>query len=432
MDVGWHYRLIILAILLFLSAFFSGSEVSLFSLDKKKLKDLQKEKKFTSKYILNLIEYPRRLLVTILLGNNLINVAASILAVTLALDFASVYGWEIELVLMIQIVLLTVLILIFGEIIPKVWASKYPLEFSRIISIPLYWVGVLIYPVAKVLTEIIRYFTEKFKLQKNRTALSIEEIPDLADISMEKGSIEEDEHDLISGLVSFKSVTVREIMTPRVDIVAVSLDTSFDELLNIIVESGHSRIPLYRDNLDNIVGIIYAKDLLPFVSKKNEIKESINLRNISRETIFVPETKFINKLMHEFQSKNLHLGIVVDEYGGTSGLVSLEDILEEIVGEIRDEYDNEEEEINKIDANKFIVLGKTPIEELNEFFDHKFSSEDDDYDTVAGFIFNHAGTIPSENYQFVYDNYKFTVKEVVNNRINKIIIERLKQNEDKE
>ncbi|KUG25033.1 hemolysin [hydrocarbon metagenome] len=333
---------------------------------------------------------------------------------------------------MIEIVLLTILILIFGEIIPKVWASKYPLEFSRIISIPLYWVGVLIYPVAKILTELIRYFTGIFKLQKNRSALSISEIPDLADISMGKGSIEEDEHDLISGLVSFKSVTVREIMTPRVDIVAVSLDTSFDELLNTIVESGHSRIPLYKENLDNIVGIIYAKDLLPFVSKKSEVKDSLNLKNISRETIFVPETKFINELMHEFQSKNLHLGIVVDEYGGTSGLVSLEDILEEIVGEIRDEYDNEEEEINKIDANKFSVLGKTPIEELNELFDHKFSSEDDDYDTVAGFIFNHAGTIPSENYQFVYEGYKFTVQEVVNNRINKIVIERIKLNEDKE
>lgn len=430
MDVGWYYRLIILTILLIISAFFSGSEVALFSIDKKKLKEIQKDKKITSRYILNLLEYPRRLLVTILIGNNFVNVAASIIAVTLALDIAEVYRYDTAFVLLVQIIVLTILVLIFGEITPKVWASKYPVKFSRTISFPLYWVGVLIYPIAKTLTELIKFFTSKVDFKKNKTAILTSELTDLAELSKEQGTIEEEEHDLISGLVGFKSVTVREVMTPRVDIVAVSTETGFDELMKIIVESGHSRIPLYNENLDQIVGIIYAKDLLPYVGKSDELKNNLVLKNIARETIFVPESKYISELMHEFQSKNLHLGIVVDEYGGTSGLVSLEDILEEIVGEIRDEYDKEEEEITQITKDKYELLGKTPIDELDELLGFKFSSEDDDYDTVGGFILSHAGTIPEENYTFEYENFKFTVKDVVNNRINTVIVERLPEHEE--
>jgi len=425
LDVGWYYRLIALTILLIISAFFSGSEVALFSLDQKKLKDIQKNKGITSNYVLNLLEYPRRLLVTILLGNNFVNVAASIIAVTLALDIAELYNLNTNFVLLAQIIILTILVLMFGEITPKVWASKDPVKFSRVISFPLYWVSVLIYPVAKIITEVIKFFASKLDFGKEKTAILTSELTELAELSMEEGTIEEEEHELISGLVSFKTVTVREVMTPRVDVIAVSVNTDFNELMDIIVESGHSRIPLYDENLDQILGIIYAKDLLPYVGKSDQLKNNIVLKNLARETIFVPESKFISALMHEFQSKNLHLGIVVDEYGGTSGLVSLEDILEEIVGEIRDEYDEEEEEITQISKDKYELLGKTPIDEINELMDYDFSSEDDDYDTIGGFILNHAGTIPEENYSFNHENFSFTVKEVVNNRINTVIVERL-------
>ena len=430
MDVGWYYRVIILGILLIASAFFSGSEVALFSLDKAKLRELQREKKTTSRFILNLIEYPRRLLISILLGNNFANVAASIIAVTLALDLAEFYKIEQDYALLTQIILLTILVLIFGEISPKVIATKYPLKFSRVISIPLYWITVLIYPVAKILTDLIKFSVSRLQLSKDKTAILTSELNDLADLSVERGTIEEEEHDLIAGLVGFRNITVREVMTPRVDITAISVDTEFDVLMKLIVESGHSRIPLYKENLDNIIGIIYAKDLLPYVGKSEQVKEKINLSNIARETIFVPETKLISELMHEFQSRNLHLGIVVDEYGGTAGLVSLEDILEEIVGEIRDEYDIEEEEIIKISQNKYSALGKASIDELNDLLNFDFSSEEDDYDTVGGFIFNHAGTIPDEDYQFEYEGYSFIVKEVVNNRINKVIIETPSETEE--
>ena len=383
-----------------------------------------------ARYVTHLLESPRRLLVTILLGNTLINVSASIIAVTLALNLAEYYALPVDIVLIIQIVVLTLLILLFGEITPKVWASKYPLQFSKAVAVPLYWISVLIYPITTIITDLIKAALSKFRYDKSKTAILSSELTDLADIGVEKGTIEEDEHELIHGLVSFKTVTVREIMTPRVDITAVSLSTGFEDLMKLITESGHSRIPLYNSDMDNIVGIIYAKDLLPFL-KENRGTADFSLRKIARDAMFIPETKLINELMKEFQQKNMHVGIVVDEYGGTAGLVSLEDILEEIVGEIRDEYDKEETEITKVNDKQYMVLGKTPIDELNETLGNNFSSEEDDYDTVGGFIFNHAGTIPEEGYNFIEQNFKFSVKEVKNKRISKVVVEEIEKGSDK-
>lgn len=431
MDVDWYYRLILLIILLILSAFFSGSEVALFSLDKNKIKELKKTPGILAKYISSLLETPRRLLVTILLGNTIINVAASILGVTIALDAAPIFNISRDVALLIQIVILTVLILIAGEITPKVFASKNPITFSKIICIPLYWTSVLIYPVSKILTDLIKYFSSKLSFDRSKTAILSTDLTELADIGVEAGTLEEDEHELIHGLVSFKTVTVREVMTPRVDITSISLDTTFDELMEVITASGHSRIPLYDNNLDDVIGVIYAKDLLPFLADA-ELKEKLSLKTIARPAMFVPESKLISDLLHEFQEKNMHMGIVVDEYGGTAGLVSLEDILEEIVGEIHDEYDNEENEITKLDENSYLVLGKYLIDELNDLFGEDFSSEDDDYDTVGGFIFNHIGTIPEEGDNFEYGNYKFTVKEIDNKRINKVLVEKLKSDNKQE
>jgi len=429
LDVDWFYRIILLFISLIFSAFFSGSEVALFSLEKKQIKKLKEKKGVINNYIVTLLDSPRRLLVTILLGNTIFNVAASILAVTLALDFANLYNLPVNIILVIQIVLLTIFILIIGEISPKIFATKYPLKFSGLVSIPLYWISVLIYPIAKILTDIIKFFISKIKLDKSKTVLLSSEITDLADLGKEHGSIEEEEHELIHGLVEFKLLSVREVMTPRVDIDAIPEDAKYEEVIKTITESGHSRIPLYEENLDNVLGIIYAKDLLPYIAKVQAVK-NFTLKEICREAMFIPETKLISDLLHEFQEKNMHIGIVVDEYGGTAGLVSLEDILEEIVGEIRDEYDKEEAEIVKLGEDKYSVLGKLPIDELNEIFEDDFSSENDDYDTVGGFIFNHTGMIPENKYILNFKNYKFTVKDVANNRINKVIVEKLPLKED--
>ncbi|MBI9072291.1 MAG: HlyC/CorC family transporter [Melioribacteraceae bacterium] len=424
MEVDWFYSFSLLAVFLLLSAFFSGSEVALFSLDKKKLKEIKEGKGLINKYIINLIKAPRRLLVTILLGNTIFNVGASIISVALALKIADSYNINVDFILLLQIILLTVLVLIFGEITPKIWATKKPYQFAKVIIIPLYWVSVLIYPVAAILTDLLKLITSRIKFDKSKTAILSSEISDLAGLSREKGTIEDDEHELIHGIVSFKTISVREVMTPRVDVTAVSSDTDFDSLLNLINESGHSRIPLYKNDLDDIIGIIYAKDLLPFLNN-SETQKNISLRKISRNALFIPESKLISDTMRDFQQKNRHMGIVVDEYGGTSGIVTLEDILEEIVGEIRDEYDNEENEITELENGSYLVLGKVSIDEINELLASNLSSENDDYDTVGGFIFNKAAIIPDEGFNFEHDCFKFTVKEVDNKRISKVLIDRL-------
>lgn len=388
------------------------------------LRHLRKEKKVVGNYIQHLLENPKRLLVTILIGSTIANVLASIISVMIALQLAPVVGVSGELAIFIQIVLLTILILLFGETAPKLWAQKYPVQSAGILALPLYWITIILYPISTVIAELLKLFTGKIKLDKSKYVLQDSDIKDLADLSIEKGTIESEEHELIHGIVSFGTVTAREIMTPRVDIKAVSVQENIDDLLAIINESGHSRIPLYEENLDKIIGIIYAKDLLPYL-KEPEKKKSLILKNIAHEPFIVPETKLVNILLHEFQDRNTHLGIVVDEYGGTSGLISLEDILEEIVGEIRDEYDKDENEITKVDENNYLILGKVSIDELNELLGHNFSSDNDDYDTVGGFILSYAGTIPRQGFHFAINNYKFTVKEVVNKRINKILVEKI-------
>jgi CBS domain containing-hemolysin-like protein len=329
-----------------------------------------------------------------------------------------------EIAIIFQIIALTIIILLIGEVTPKLWANRYPIQFVKIIAVPLYWVGIIFYPISKVLTDTLGFLSSKIEFNLSKTALHSGEIRDLAELSAENGTIKDGEHELIHGIVSLKTVMAREVMTPRVDITSVPVDASFDELINIINESGHSRIPLYENNLDNILGIIYVKDLLPYLHN-DEMRKKLSLKKIVREALFVPETKLINDLLHLFQEKKMHIGIVVDEYGGTSGLISLEDILEEIVGDIRDEYDQEETEITKLNENSFLLLGKTSIDELNELFNDDFTSENDDYDTVGGFIFNHLGSIPQQDFVFEYKNYRFTIKEIDNKRINKVLIERI-------
>jgi len=404
---------------------FSGSEVSLFSLDKLNVLKNKSESSFADVYIQRLLEAPRRLLVTILIGNTIFNVLTSIVSVTLAMEIAQKYNLEVDFVLIVQIIIITILVLIFGEITPKVFASKYPYSFAKVIALPLYWIGVFIYPISKILTDIIRTGTSKFKYDKRKSALKSSDLKELADLGVETGTLEEEEHELIHGLVSFKKVTTREVMTPRVDIIALQSDTGFEEALRVITESGHSRIPVYEENLDNITGILYAKDLLPYLSTNKD--KNISLKKISRKPYFIPETKLISDLMHEFQEKNIHIGIVVDEYGGTAGLISLEDIIEEIVGEIRDEYDKEEAEIVKVADNSYMVLGKTDVAVFNEELGANLDADNDDFDTIGGYIFNQAGEIPKQNYTFEQDGFRFTIKEVSNKRINKVFVEKLKE-----
>ncbi len=423
MDVGWQTKIIFLLFLFILSAFFSGSEVALFSLDRRKLKNNLAGKPVTGRYLLLLLDHPRRLLVTILIGNTVVNVAASIIAVTLAIEASEQFNFSRDLALTLQIILLTGLVVLFGELTPKVWANKNPLKFARIVCIPLYWVNVLFYPIAETITEIIKSAVSKLHFDKSKSAILPEELAELANLSHERGTIIEEEHGLISSIVSFRTVAVHEVMTPRVDMITVSTDTAFEELLQIIAVSGHSRLPLYRNGLDDIIGIVYAKDLLPYIQNK-ELREQFSLEKIARKALFIPRTKLISTLMQELQEKKMHISIVVDEYGGTAGLITLEDIIEEIIGEIRDEYDKEENPVNKIDSRSFMVLGKLSIDDLNELLNTNIKPENEDFETVAGLVLNYAGHIPKEGYSFELENHKFTVKEVLKKRIMKVLIEK--------
>ncbi len=290
METDWFLKILLLFVCLISSAFFSGSEVALFSIDKKKFASWKESENLVGNYIINLLEFPRRLLVTILLGNTIFNVGASIIAVSIALDLSHVLDLSRDLLLIIQILVLTILILIFGEVTPKLWAAKYPLKFAKIVSIPLYWTSVLFYPVAKILTDIIKSFVSRIKFDRSKTAILSSEIPDLADLGIEKGTLEEEEHELIHGLVAFRNITARVVMTPRVDIKSASVDTNFNDLMELITSTGHSRIPVFEDNLDNILGILYAKDLLPFLANPDS-RKNLSLEENRKKSYFCSRIK---------------------------------------------------------------------------------------------------------------------------------------------
>lgn len=422
MDIDWSFRLLILFVLIILSAFFSGSEVALFSLRKKTIKDLHAG--IIKRYLFYLIDHPRRLLVTILLGNTVVNVAASVVAVSLALSLARQLAISRDAALTAQIIILTVIVVLFGELIPKVFAAKRPVRFGKVVAFPMYWTSAILFPISEILTEIIRVSISKLNFSNKKVVILPEEIPDLTKIGQERGTIFQQEHGIIQGIVEFSSVTAQEIMTARVDIMALHTGMKFDEVVKIMQSSGFSRLPLYKENVDEIIGIIYAKDLLRFIKNEKQ-KSEFSLSKLYRKVFFVPKTKKINELLYEFQREKMHIAIVVDEYGGTAGLVTLEDIIEEIIGEIRDEYDKEENPVTKIDDDHFYVLGKLPIMELNELLNTNIGTEDNSFETVAGLILNEAGSIPKEGYSFITDNYKFTVKEILKKRIKKVLIERL-------
>ena len=425
MDISWQIKLLILAILIFLSAFFSGSEVALFSLKREKFKKQNAKRKLIIGYVDNLLDNPKRLLVTILVGNTFVNVAASIIGVAISLELAPLFGVSNEVAITSQIILLTLLILLFGELLPKVYAAKNPGKFVLKTIIPIYWANVLFYPLAETITEFIKLSFSKLKFDKTKTVLKKGEITELTEFSHEKGAIEDEEQELIQGIVSFRSIEAGEIMTPRVDIKAISTEESLQYVISTINETGHSRFPLYKDDLDTIKGIIYAKDILPFV-KNPQKGETLSLTSIARQTLFIPKSKKISDLMRQFQKKKMHIAIVVDEYGGTAGLITLEDIVEEVVGDIWDEYDKEEDQIKKISADKYLVLGKTSVDELNEFFNENVIKQEEGFETVGGFILTNAGSIPEEGYTFIKNNYKFTVREITGKRIRKILIEKEK------
>ncbi|HKJ77958.1 MAG TPA: gliding motility-associated protein GldE [Prolixibacteraceae bacterium] len=411
---GIGIAIFIVLLLLASSALISGSEVAYFSLsptDKKKL--LQKRTK-TNLRVLRNLENPEKLLATILVTNNFVNIGIIILTAFVTNNLLTFQDSK-TLEFVLQVVVITFILLLFGEILPKVYASHYSLKFSRFMAAPLQTLEKIFSPINSILIYSTSFVNKR--LQKHQKNISMVEISQALELTSDKEISEE--KDILEGIVKFGNKSVEDIMKPRVDVVSLNIKTSFAEVLIKINESGFSRIPVYIESFDNISGILYIKDLLPHSHKGNAFK----WQTLIRPPFYVPETKKISALLEEFQKNKVHLAIVVDEYGGSSGIVTLEDILEEIVGDITDEFDEEENFFTKLTDNTFLFDGKILLGDFCKIVEVDESVFDDvrgDADTLAGIILELRGEIPARNEQISCKQFNFTVESVDKRRIKQI------------
>lgn len=403
--------IIIFIILLILSAFFSGTETAYFH--------IRKHRKETPEKIKSLLDFPQRLLVSLLTGNTIVNVSIAFLAAYLTSNVADEYEWSESTLILMEVLVVSFVILVFGEILPKMIAIKNSKEFALRMYTPLKIMMFILSPITKGFNAITNIVIKILPFRKEKIFDSEEELIILAELGEEEGTLQEEESDMIQSIFDFKEKTVGEIITPRVDIVSLKSDDSIDKAMDIIGERQFSKIPIYKDTIDNIKGILYAKDIIPYLMGS---RPNVNLQTLARQPFFVPETKPIDDLMEEFKLRKTSIAIVVDEWGGTEGLVTLEDVVEEVMGEIRDPYDQEESNVSKQSDGSFIVDGSITIYDLEEETDIEFP-EDRDYDTLGGFILDILTDIPQTGEQVEFNNMVFTVQTVENNRIGKIKIQ---------
>ena len=403
--------IIIFIFLLILSAFFSGTETAYFH--------IRKHRKETPEKIKSVLDSPQRLLVSLLTGNTIVNVSIASLAAYITAGFADDYIWSNSTLILMEVLVVSVIVLIFGEILPKMIAIKYSKEYALKMYTPLKIMMFILSPIAQGFNAITNVVIKIIPFRKEKIFDSEEELKILAELGEEEGTLQEEESDMIQSIFDFKEKTVGEIITPRVDIVSLKSDESIDKAMDIIGERQFSKIPIYKDTIDNIKGILYAKDIIPYLMGS---RPNVNLQTLARQPFFVPETKPIDDLMEEFKLRKTSIAIVVDEWGGTEGLVTLEDVVEEVMGEIRDPYDQEESNVLKQSDGSFIVEGSITIYDLEEETDIEFP-EDRDYDTLGGFILDILTDIPQTGEQVEFNDMVFTVQTVENNRIGKIKIQ---------
>ena len=408
--------IITIIVLLFLSALVSGSEVAFFSLDPQSLKKIRTRKGFKSRLIVKHLERPKRLLATILISNNFINVAIVMVSAFVTTKLFN-FGESVWLAFLIQIVIVASLLLIFGEIIPKMLANHKPVRFATFMAVPMNILIKLFYQFSSLLVNSTSLIDKK--ISRKNMNISINDISEAIDIaSNEPEQIKE--KNILKGIVRFSDTLVREIMKSRVDITSIEYSTSFEKVLQLVINSGYSRIPVYKENFDRIQGILYIKDLLPHLEKK-----SFRWQSLLRQAYYVPQNKPISDLLKEFQSQKIHLAIVVDEYGGTSGIITLEDIIEEIVGEISDEFDNLEDiaDYQKIDRRNYIFEAKTPLNDFCKVIgvdNRHFEDFKGESDTIAGLILEHEGEIPKKGKNIKINGFTFTIQQVDKRRIIKV------------
>lgn len=413
-DYGAVIALVLAFALLFVSGFASGSEIAFFSLTPNDENELEEEKSASDSKIIALRNDSERTLATILITNNLVNVTIIML---LNYFFARVvdFGNAVWLQFLCITVLLTFLLLLFGEIIPKIYTRQQPLRFCRRVVSGIMFCRKLFYPFATILIK-SGVLAGKV-VQKDNHVLSVDDLEQALELT-DKNDIKEEQH-MLEGIVRFGDETAKEIMTSRQDVVDLDFRSSFSEVLKCIVDNNYSRIPVYQDNSDNIRGILYIKDLLPHLGKP----ATFRWQSLIRPPYFVPETKKIDDLLREFQSNRVHIAIVVDEFGGTSGIVTLEDVLEEIVGEINDEYDEDEHNYVRINSNTFVFEGKTLLSDFYRILkidDDFFVDVEGDADTVAGLLLEIKGDFPQLHERIDYRHFTFEILELEERRISKV------------
>lgn len=412
----------------------SGAEVAFFSLSRTDLDEMGSSSLRIHHQALTLLKKPKKLLATILVANNFVNVGIVILSTYLTAknipreSLNYLLGGIVPIGRIIEVFGITLIVLLFGEIIPKVYANQYAIAFSSIMSFPLYYMSGLFsflsVPLIKMTSVVDRLASG------GNGQISVDELGHALELTKPESPREREDQKILEGIVKFGNTDVKQIMKPRTDVEAFQNSTGYRELLEGILESGYSRVPIYEDSLDKIVGIIHIKDLLPHMDEA----DGFDWKSLMRAPFFVPESKMIDDLLEEFREKKVHLAIVVDEYGGCEGLVTLEDIIEEIVGDISDEFDDDEVVYSKLDEDNYVFEGKTNLKQFYRVIKidgEQFEQNKGEADTLAGFILEQAGKIPAKNQRVNFQDYEFTIESVDKRRIKRVKVSRL-QVEDKE
>ncbi len=392
----------------------SAAEVAMFSLTQKDLSILFKQDATKANVISKLLQKPKKLLATILVANNFSHIGVVIIFSFVGNSIFSVIESEI-IKFILEVILVTFLILLFGEVLPKIYASRNNIQFSKFVANPIYFLDKFLSPISYPMRSVSMFLQEK--LGKQKSSISVDQLSQALELtSTEDTSTEEQK--ILEGIVSFGNTDTKQVMSPRIDIFALEINETFAEIYDKIVEKGYSRIPVFRENIDHIEGVLFVKDLIPHINKKD-----FDWKALLREPFFVPENKKLDDLLKEFQSKKSHLAIVVDEYGGTSGLVSLEDVIEEIVGDISDEFDNESLNYSQLDDKVFLFEGKTNLKDfyrIIEVEEETFENNKGEAETLAGFVLEILGNFPKKGQKIHFSTVSFTIESVDRKRIKQL------------
>lgn len=424
----WFSVSLIVTILigLIFSALFSGSEVSLFALSNK-IKSSNMDSSFgqlsSDRIIQKMLEKPRRLLATILIGNTFANVISSVAAAVLTANFAASYDFPSYLVLIFEVIAVTFVILILSEITPKTMAIKSPLGVSRFISRPIYFFFIILRPIAALMAK--SAFILERTLPRPANRLKSTDIRTMAKVGSEQGTINDDEQELIENVIEFGNTTVKEIMTSRMNIKAVDSTDSLSDVIAMIQDAGFSRMPLYQGDIDHIIGIVFAKDILPylFTDTKNTV---LNFKTLAKPVHFIPPTKKLDDLLRDFQQKKTHMAVVVDEYGGTEGIITLDDLLEEIIGDFEDEHSDEDDKLYILQKNgTYLFDPAIDLDDMETVLNVDLTTDDDEYETLGGLVYHLMERLPKMGEMIIFNDLELYIHTVEKNRIKKVRVRKL-------